>query len=107
MNEALTVLAPALILLVIAVGTRFFPPSLGNAFLIKGPNWWSRDEQTWDIAYCYLAKRYAVLGAVLTLCCGVFYFLDWNYAPYFGFGLLLFFLFVAHFLTRKYMRSKE
>jgi len=107
MNEALTVLTPALILLVIAVGTRFFPPSLGNSFLIKGPNWWSRDQQTWDTAYCILAKRYAVLGALLTICCGGLYFLEWYYAPYVGFGLLLLFFTVAHMRTRQYMRSKE
>lgn len=107
MNEIFTILTPAFILLVIAAGTRFFPPSLGNAFLLKGPQWWARDQKTWDTAYCYLSKVYATLGIILSGICGILKYIDWFYAPYLGFGLLFLFLTLAHIRTRRYMHKKQ
>ncbi len=107
MNEILSALAPALILFVIALVTKYFPPSLGNSFLIKNPDWWAQDEQTWNDAYCYLVKMYARLGLTLTLICGVLYHFGWPYASYLGYGLLFLCLAIAHLQTRSYMRSNR
>ena len=106
-NEILSALAPALILLIVALVTKYFPPSLGNSFLIKTPDWWSRDQQTWKDAYCYLVKVYAVLGLVLTAICGLLYIVGWVYSSYLSFALLFVFLALAHLRTRTYMRENR
>ena len=107
MNEVLTLLTPALILLVMAIGTRFFPPSQGNAFLVKGSTWWSRDAETWKKAYRYLARTYALLGGLLTMACSGLVFVKSIYAPYIGFALLFLCFIVAHGLTRTYMKKQQ
>ena len=107
MDKILTTFTPALILLFIAVVTRYFPPTKGNAFLIKGPQSWAKDEDIWNKAYQYLAKRYAVYGILLTFCCGLIYFLDWKYADILGYIVLILLVILAQYQARKYMKGKD
>lgn len=108
MNVAsiLTTLAPALIVFAVYVVTKQFPPSLDNAFLSKAPVWWSRNQETWDMAYVYLAKKYLQYAIALLVICVVFSFVNWEYSVAVGYIMLVVFMILAAYQQRAYMQEK-
>ncbi|MEP0263282.1 hypothetical protein [Dokdonia sp.] len=101
----LTIMAPALIALIAYGIVRFFPPSIDNAFILKAPQWWSRDQQTWDKAYVFLAKKYILYTIILFVFCGAMFFVNWGYAMSLGYILLVFLLLLAQLQVRRYMQD--
>lgn len=101
----LTIMAPALIALIAYGIVRFFPPSIDNAFILQAPQWWSRDQETWDKAYAFLAKKYILYTIILFVFCGAMFLVDWGYAMSLGYIVLVLLLLIAQFQVRSYMRD--
>jgi hypothetical protein len=99
-------MTPSLIAFAIYVVTKQFPPSLDNPFLSKAPSWWSRDQETWDMAYTYLAKKYFQYAIILAGICVVSSFIDWEYNKAIGYGMLVIFIILAAYQQRVYMQDK-
>ncbi len=102
----LTTMAPALIAFIAYGVVRFSPPSLDNAFISKNPQWWSRDQETWDKAYAFLAKKYLLYAGILLIFCGVMYFIPWEYAISLGYIVLALLMLLAQYQVRSYMQDK-
>ncbi len=102
----LTTFAPALIALIAYGVVRFSPPSIDNAFISKTPQWWSRDQDTWDKAYAFLAKKYALYAIFLFVFCGGMFFVKWGYAISLGYIVLVLLLILAQYQVRRYMQDK-
>lgn len=104
-TSILTTIAPALIALIAYIVVRFSPPSLDNAFILKGPQWWSRDQETWDKSYTFLAKKYLLSTIILFVFCGAMFFIDWEYAISLGYLLLVLLILLAQYQARSYMKN--
>jgi hypothetical protein len=102
----LTTFAPALISLALFINTRYFPPSLGNPFLSKAPEWWMRDQATWDKAYSFLAQKYGIGTIALFALCSCLLFLESPYAAYGGYIALVAYVVLANYQVRSYMQEK-
>lgn len=105
-THIITSLAPAIMLFLMAMIVKFFPPTRNNnALIIKAPEWWARDQKTWDLAHSMLAKRYMVFSLVLALLCAVLLFLKVSYGATLGYALLAVLFVLANVQIRKYMNS--
>ncbi|AEE19231.1 hypothetical protein JM84_0406 [Dokdonia sp. Hel_I_63] len=102
----LTTLAPALISLALYINTRYFPPSMGNSFLAKSPEWWMRDQATWNSAYSFLAQKYGIGTIALFAICSCLFFLESPYAAYGGYVALIAYVILANYQVRSYMTDK-
>ena len=102
----LTTVTPALISLALYINSKYFPPSIGNAFLSKAPEWWSRDETTWNKAYSFLAQKYGICTIALFGICGGLLFLKTPYAVYGGYVALVAYVILANYQVRSYMQEK-
>lgn len=102
----LTTLAPALISLALFINTRYFPPSMGNTFLSKAPEWWSRDQSTWDRAFTFLAQKYGIGTVALFAICSCLLFIKNPYAAYGGYAALITYVILANYQVRLYMQEK-
>lgn len=103
----LTTLAPGLMALIFYAANRFFPPSISNGgFFSKAPEWWARDEKTWNTAFSYLTNKLGIYALVLLVICIGLTFVHWEYAPLIGFVLLFVFFMLANYQTRAYMLDK-
>lgn len=105
-DSILTTITPALIAFAVYIVTKQFPPSLDNGFLSKAPSWWSRDQDTWDKAYAFLAKKQLQYAMVLLVICIGCSFIDWEYNLVIGYGMLVIFMILAIFQQRAYMQEK-
>jgi len=105
-STILTTLAPALISLALFINTRYFAPSIGNAFLSKAPEWWMRDQDTWDKAYTVLAQKYGIGTIALFVLCSCLLFLVTPYAAYGGYAALVAYVVLANYQVRSYMQEK-
>lgn len=101
----LTAIAPALILLFVFVIVRFFPPSLKRGFILEAPEWWSRDQATWDKGHLLLAQKYLLYGVLLLLFCLATLFLEWTFGATIGYVLLILLFVLANFQVRKIMNK--
>jgi hypothetical protein len=101
----LTAIAPALILLFVFVIVRFFPPSLNRGFILEAPQWWSRDQATWDKGHSLLAQKYLIYGILLLLFCLAALFLEWTFGATIGYVLLIAFFVLANFQVRTIMEK--
>lgn len=102
----LTTIAPALIGLALYINTKYFAPSLGNAFLSKAPEWWSRDQVTWDQAFAFLAQKYGIGTIALFGICGCLLFIKSPYAAYGGYIALVAYVLLSNYQVRSYMQEK-
>lgn len=102
----LTTLAPALIGLALFINTKYFPPSIGNTFLSKSPEWWMRDQNTWDKAYSFLAQKYGIGTIALFAICSCLLFLESPYAAYGGYVALIAYVLLSNYQVRSYMQEK-
>lgn len=101
-----TSLAPAIMLFLIAIIVKFFPPTRhNNALVVKAPEWWARDQKTWDLAHSMLAKRYVVFSLVLAVLCAALLFFKISYGATLGYVLLAVLFVLANVQIRKYMNS--
>jgi|TARA_R110002051_G_scaffold124451_2_gene197675 hypothetical protein len=104
-DSILTTITPALIAFALYAITKQFPPSLDNSFLSKAPAWWSRDQETWDKAYEFLAKKYLQYALVLLVICIGSSFIDWEYNIAIGYVMLVIFMILAAYQQRAFMQD--
>ena len=105
-THIITSLAPAIMLFLIAMIVKFSPPTRdNNALIVKAPEWWARDQKTWDLAHSILAKRYTIYGIILAALCGALLFLKVPYGPTLGYLLLAVLFVLANVQVRRYMNS--
>ncbi len=103
----LTTMAPAIMAIIFFAANKFFPPSISNGgFFSKAPEWWARNQKTWDTAFSYLTKKLGIYAVALSAICFGLTFIDWEYAPLLGFLLLFVFFLLANYQTRAYMQDK-
>ena len=103
----ITSLAPAIMLFLIALIVRFFPPTRdNNALIMKAPDWWSRDQNTWDLAHAMLAKRYMIYSLILAGVCALLLYFEMGYGATLGYILLAVLFLLANYQVRKEMESK-
>jgi len=99
-------ITPALMLLFVGVILKFFPPTRDtDSFLIKSPNWWSRDQKTWYKGYEILSKWVLIYGSVLAIILIGILLLEYTQYAFVGYLLMIGFFFVATWQTRKYMNK--
>lgn len=104
----ITSLVPAIMLFLIGVIVRFFPPTrANNALIVKAPEWWSHDQDTWDRAHSMLAKWYLVYSLVLAAFCGLLLFLEVGYGSTLGYILLAVLFLLANIQVRRSMESTK
>lgn len=97
---------PAIMLFLVAMATRFFPPTKeGSAITISAPEWWRRDQKTWESAYKFLSKRYLQYSILLAGICVVFLFFDLSYGATIGYLLLIAFFAIAQVQVRHFMNT--
>lgn len=104
---ALTFFTPALMLLFIGLSTRFFPPSLGKSFILKSPDGWSQNRETWEKAHRFISQKYLMYGGVLAVYSGISLFLNKLELSIVGYVLFIVFFVLSHFQTRKFMGKNE
>jgi hypothetical protein len=104
-DSILTTITPALIAFAVYIVTKQFPPSLDNGFLSQAPSWWSRDQDTWDKAYAFLAKKQLQYAIVLLVICIGCSFIDWEHNLAIGYIMLVVFMILAVFQQRAYMEK--
>jgi len=103
----ITNLAPAIMLLIVAMIVRLFPPTRDNNPLIASvPDWWKRDQQTWSKAHKMLSKYYLIYSVVLACCCVAIMLLETVYGATIGYVLLVVFFVLANFQVRRFMSRK-
>ena len=102
----LTTLTPAFISLALYIISKYFPPSLGNSFLTQSPEWWSRDQTTWDKAYTFLTQKYGTSTIALFAMCGSLLFLKNPYAVLGGYVALIAYVLLINYQVRTYMKEK-
>lgn len=110
MNTTLiiTSLAPAIMLFLIGLIVRFFPPTRdNNALISKAPEWWSRDQDTWDRAHSMLSKWYLIYSLVLAAFCLLLLFLKVGYGSTLGYILLAALFLFANIQVRRYMEATK
>ena len=104
----ITTIAPALIMIIVYIIVRFFPAStdsIDKSFISKAPQWWARDQKTWNTAHYYLAKKYFIYAIILTIFCVGMIFITWEYASILGYILLIVFILLANYQVRAYMQD--
>lgn len=104
--QTLTALAPALIMGFLWIVTKFSPPSLEGSQNSQSPEWWRRDQKTWDLAQRITARKYALFALIITIFCITTLFFDWPFSSMIGYGLLIFFFLLAQYQVRSYMNVR-
>lgn len=104
--QTLTALAPALIMGFLWIITKFSPPSINGVENSRSPEWWRRDQKTWDTAQKITAKKYALFAVILGIYCITTLFFNWTFSSFLGYGLLIFFFLLAQYQVRSYMNEK-
>jgi len=103
----ITSFTPAIMLFLVAMAVRFFPPTReGNAIVMSAPEWWRRDEKTWEKAYTFLSKRYLQLSIALAALCAALLFFNLSYGATLGYLFLVAFFVLAQVQVRQYMNAK-
>lgn len=104
-DSILTTITPSLIAFAVYIISKQFPPSLDNAFLLKAPAWWSRDQETWYKSYAFLAKKQLQYAVVLLAICIGCSFINWEHKVAIGYVMLVVFMILAAYQQRVYMRD--
>lgn len=103
----MTSLTPAIMLFLVAMALRFFPPSReGSSVVMSAPEWWRRDAKTWERASGFLAKRYLVFSLILAGLCAALLFLELTYGAAIGYILLVVFFIAGQLQVRQFMKAK-
>ncbi len=105
-NHIITIITPALIAFVAFIIVRYFPPSIDKSFMSQAPQWWARDQDTWDKAYAFLAKKYMYYSILLAIICISLLFIDWEYGISLSYILLIVLILYAQYQVRTYMQNK-
>ena len=105
-TKILTTFAPALICFVVYLVTSKFPPSIDNAFISKTPEWWARDQKTWDIAFVQLTKGYLYCTLALVVVCAISMVIDWEYNMVIGYVALIILMLLVQYRVRAFMQDK-
>lgn len=104
-SQTLTILAPALILSFLWLVTKLSPPSREGTSS-RGPEWWRRDQKTWDEAQRFTTKKYGLYASILAAFCLAALFFEWEYSSLIGYGLLILLFLLAQYQVRRYMEDE-
>lgn len=104
-TQIITTITPALIAFIAFVMVRYFPPSIDKSFMSQAPQWWARDQDTWDKAYAFLAKKYMYYSILLAIVCTTLLFIHWEYGISLSYILLVVLILYAQYQVRVYMQN--